>query len=183
MKGSGVSLSEEKVAKPMGIDTVEAAYGAYSIANANMMRAIRAVNSERGRDPRKFSLYAFGGAGASHAVGVARGLGIRTIIVPPVPGVCSAFGLLCADIERRYAKAFSYLWDKPEWEELALEDLNCTFDRMTNEAISSVEIWGGRAEVKPLIKRYVDIRYKGQAWELSIPVPATALFSRIISRP
>ena len=166
---------EEKVVKPMGLDTVEAAYGAYSIANANMMRAIKAVSSERGRDPRKFILYAFGGAGPGHAVGVAQGLGIKTIIVPPVPGVCSAFGLLCADIERHYVQAFSYLWEKPEWDESALENLNRTFEKMTNEATSSVEVWAGRAAVKPQIERYIDIRYEGQAWELSIPVSAGKL--------
>jgi len=162
---------KEKVAKPMGMDTIEAAYGAYTIANANMMRAIRAVSSERGRDPRKFILYAFGGAGPGHAVGVAQGLGIKAIIVPPVPGVCSAFGLLCADIERYYIQAFSYLWEKPEWDESALEGLNRTLERMSNDAISSVEVWAGRAKVTPLIEKYVDIRYEGQAWELSIPVP------------
>ena len=157
---------EEKVAKPLRMETIEAAYGAYSIANANMLRAIRAVSSERGRDPRKFILYAFGGAGPMHVAGVAQGLGIRTIIVPPVPGVCSAFGLLCADIERHYAQAFSY-----KVEESMLQSLKNTFERISDQAISSVEVWGGRPKAKPRIYRYVDIRYKGQAWELSIPVP------------
>ena len=70
---------EEGVAGPMGLGTVEAAYGAHSLANASMMRAIRAVSSERGSDPRRFVLYAFGGAGPSHAVGVAKGLGIARL--------------------------------------------------------------------------------------------------------
>ena len=164
--GKAFRAVEEKVAKPLGMDVLEAAYGAYSIANANMLQAIRAVSSERGRDPRKFILYAFGGAGPMHAVGVAQGLGIKTIIVPPVPGVCSAFGLLCADIERRYAQAFSHIW-----EDSVLEALNHTFEKMRDEAISSVEAWGGRPKVEPHLERYVDLRYEGQAWELSIPVP------------
>jgi len=162
---------ERKVAKPLGMETLEAAYGAYSLANAEMRRAIRSVSSERGRDPRKFILYAFGGAGPGHAVGVAQGLGMKTVIVPPLPGICSAFGLLCADVERHYAKAFSYLWDKAEWEESMLEELNRNFKKMTDDAISSGELWGGRAESRPIINRYIDIRYEGQAWELSIPVP------------
>ena len=166
---------EEKVAKPLGIETIEAAYGAYAIANAEMMRAIRSVSSERGRDPRKFILYAFGGAGPGYAAEVARGLRMGKVIVPPMPGVFSAFGLLCADVERHYIKAFSYLWDKAEWEESALENMNITFEKMTNEAITSVEVWGGQAEVKPLLKKYVDLRYEGQAWELSIPVPEKEL--------
>jgi len=162
---------KEKIADVLNMDTYEAAYGAYSIANASMMRAIRAVSSERGRDPRKFILYAFGGAGPAHAVGVARGLGINTIVVPPVPGVCSALGLLCADIERHYALTFSYVWDKPTWEKSALEKLTSTFNKMTSEAISSVERWAGLSSLKPVMNRFVDIRYEGQEWELSIPVP------------
>ena len=165
------SVMEEIVAKPMGLETVEAAYGAHSLANASMMRAIRAVSSERGSDPRNFVLYAFGGAGPSHAVGVAQGLGIDTIIVPPVPGICSAFGLLCSDIERHFAKNFTYVWDKPEWEASDLEALNLAFDNITNEAISSVEVWAGRVTTIPNVQRYVDIRYEGQGFELSIPAP------------
>jgi len=164
--GKGLKAIEEKVAKPLGMEPIEAAFGAYSIANANMLRAIRAVSSERGRDPRRFILYAFGGAGPVHAVGVAQGLGIKTIIVPPVPGVCSAFGLLCADIERHYAQSFSHIWEKSE-----LEDLNATFEKMSDQAISSVEVWGGRQKATPQIDRYIDLRYKGQASELLIPVP------------
>lgn len=162
---------EENVAKPLGLETFEAAYGAYSIANVSMMRVIRSVTSERGRDPRKFTLYAFGGAGPIHAIGVARELGIMKITIPPVPGVCSALGLLCADIERHYARYFSYIWAKPEWEESALKELNDAFEKMTSEAVSSVELWGGRKRVKPLITRFVDISYEGQAWELSIEIP------------
>jgi len=131
-----------------------------------MLRAIRAVSSERGRDPRKFILYAFGGAGAMHAVGVAKGLGITQIIVPPAPGVCSAYGLTCADIERHYAKAFYHLW-----KDSVLENLNRTFEEMIDEAIASVEVWGGRQKVTPRIDKLVDLRYEGQSWELSIPVP------------
>jgi N-methylhydantoinase A len=173
--GKAFSVIEEKVAKPMGMETVEAAYGAHSLANASMMRAIRAVSSERGSDPRKFVLYAFGGAGPSHAVGVAQGLGISTIIVPPVPGICSAFGLLCSDIERHFAKTHTYVWEKPEWEASDLAALNRAFDHITSEALSSVELWAGRTESKPSIKRYVDIRYEGQGSEISMLVPEGAL--------
>ena len=157
---------EEKVAKPLGMDIAEACYGAYSLTNANMMRAIRAVSSERGRDPRLFALYAFGGAGAAHAVGVARELEIRKIIVPPSPGVCSAFGLLCADIERHYIRSFS----RP-WEDSVLEDLNRVLDDMTEGAVSTARKWAGRTDAMPRMVRYVDLRYGGQSSELSIPVP------------
>ena len=162
---------EEKVAKPMGIDTIDAAYGAYILSCAQMMGAIRAVSSERGRDPRRFILYAFGGAGPGHAVEVARGLGIKAIMVPPMSGISSAYGLLCADIERHFARNFPYVWHKSGWDETALEDLNRAFESMTNEAISTVEEWAGQAKPELVIKRYCDIRFAGQAHELSIPVP------------
>jgi N-methylhydantoinase A len=157
---------EEKVAKPLGTTVEEAAYGAYHLANANMMRAIRAVSSERGRDPRKFILYAFGGAGPTHAVGVARELDMKSVLVPPAPGVCSAFGLLCADIERNYIQSFSNPWNKS-----ILTELNKTFDRLVNDATSSSDLWGGQAGAKPKIGRFVDLRYQGQSYEITIPVP------------
>jgi N-methylhydantoinase A len=128
----------------MGGTSIEAAYGAYCFANANMMRAIRAVSSERGRDVRKFILYAFGGAGPTHAVGVARELGMKTVLVPPAPGVCSAFGLLCADIVRHYIQTFSRSWNR-----LMLEDLNGAFDRINQEVVSSAERWGGKITTQP----------------------------------
>jgi len=156
---------EEKVAKPLGMDIVEAAYGAYCLTNANMMRAIRAVSSERGRDPRLFTLYAFGGAGPTHAIGVARELEIQTIIIPPSPGVCSAFGLLCADIERHYIQTFSHPWNYS-----VLKDLNHTLNQMAEVAISSAALWAGMTETRPHIDRYIDLRYKGQSSEISIPV-------------
>ncbi len=63
------------------------------------------------------------------------------------------------------------MWEKPEWEVSALEDFNRTFESITNEASSSVEVWAGRAKVKLDIKRYVDVRYEGQGHELSILLP------------
>ena len=165
-KEKALRAVEEKVAKPMGVTAPEAAYGAYCFANANMMRAIRAVSSERGRDVRKFILYAFGGAGPTHAVGVARELGMKMVLVPPAPGVCSAFGLLCADIERHYIQTFSRPWNRS-----VLEDLNGAFDRINQEVVSSAERWGGKIATQPIIHRYVDLRYEGQSSEISVPVP------------
>ena len=164
--GKAFATIREKIAEPLGKDPYEAAYGAYLLANANMMRAIRAVSSERGRDPRKFGLYAFGGAGPVHATGVAAGLGIRTVVIPPEPGVYSAFGLLTANIERHYTRSFPRLWDDD-----ALEPLNQVFGEMTEEAESTVATWGGRPSAKPRIERMVDLEYVGQTTRLTIPVP------------
>ena len=75
------------------------------LASASMMRAIRAVSVERGRDPRQFALLAFGGNGPLFAAAIAAELGITRVIVPPLPGVFSAFGLLVADTEHHATAA------------------------------------------------------------------------------
>ena len=89
----------DKIAKPMGRDLMETAYGIHTVANAAMMRAVRAVTTHRGRDPRDFTLVAFGGAGGLHAVDLARTLRIRYVVVPAAGGVFSAVGLLFSNLE------------------------------------------------------------------------------------
>ena len=87
------------VAKPLGLSLEEAAHGIRAVANAAMSRAIRAVTVERGRDPRDLTLVAIGGNGGIHALDVARDLGIRRVVVPPLAGVFSAVGMLASDLE------------------------------------------------------------------------------------
>ena len=99
----------DKVARPLGLALEHAAYGAHRIAAANMIRAIRAVSIERGRDPRDYALCAFGGNGPVFACAMARELGMRRIVVPPAPGLFSAFGLLYADVEHHYGRTFRRL--------------------------------------------------------------------------
>ncbi len=89
-----------------GLPLAEAAYGAHLIAASNMMRAIRAVSSERGRDPREYALFAFGGNGPLFAAGMARALEMTRVVVPPAPGLFSAFGLLYADVEHHYVRTW-----------------------------------------------------------------------------
>src|SRR5215211_6486359 len=96
----------ERVAEPLGIGLLEAAYGVHLVANANMIRAVRAVSSQRGRDPRGFVLFAFGGSGPVHAVELARSLDMRRVIIPRSPGLFSAFGLLFAEVEHHYVRTF-----------------------------------------------------------------------------
>src|SRR5207244_6726637 len=89
----------DHVAVPLGMDLLRAAEGIHRIANARMMRALRAVSTQRGRDPRGFALLAFGGSGPVHAAGLARDLLIRQVLIPPLPGLFSAVGLLCSGVE------------------------------------------------------------------------------------
>ncbi len=96
----------EKIAGPLGAPLETAAHGMLRVAVANMMRAIRAVTIERGRDPRDFCLLAFGGNGPLFAVAMARELGIARVMIPPLAGLFSAFGLLVADTEHHLVRSF-----------------------------------------------------------------------------
>ena len=86
-----------------------------------MMRAVRAVSSERGRDPREYALFAFGGNGPLHAAGMARALEMTRVLVPPAPGLFSAFGLLYAEVEHHYVRTWrrphATAWTRPSWRE------------------------------------------------------------------
>lgn len=152
----------EKVAHTMEMDPISVAYGAYRIANSNMTRAITAVSSERGRDPRKFVLLVFGGAGALHAAEIAAELGIRETIIAPYAGVFSAFGFTCSDIERYWIQGFRHCWDAS-----VIHELTKAFGHLTEDAIYSSKEWGLGFSLTEL-QRYVDLRYLGQASELSV---------------
>ncbi len=89
----------DKIAQPLGMDLIQAAEGIHRIGNARTMRALRAVSTERGRDPRRFILMGFGGSGPIHVAGLAAELGISRVIIPPLPGLFSALGLLFSGIE------------------------------------------------------------------------------------
>ena len=152
------------IAPALGLDIIEAAYGIYQLANARMMRAIKSVSSERGRDPRKFSLHAFGGAGPVHAAGVAKGLGMNCIVIPPAPGVFSAFGLLTGNIERHFSRSFSRPWDKS-----SLAEANSIIDDLESEARATMSLWAGKDWDNELsINRLLDLQYDGQGSSLSI---------------
>ena len=153
----------QKMAGPLGLNTCEAAFAAFRIANSNMVRAIKAVSSERGRDPRKFILTVFGGAGALHGVAIAKDLGIKEVLIVPYGGVFSAFGFLCADIKKQYIRAFSSILDKN-----SLKKANNIFDEMIKEAMSLSIEWGyGGDNVK--INKFLDLRYIQQGFEILIP--------------
>jgi N-methylhydantoinase A len=157
-------IFEAKVARRMGLPLAEAAYGAHVIAASNMMRAIRAVSSERGRDPREYALFAFGGNGPLFAAGMARQLEMRRIVVPPAPGLFSSFGLLFADVEHHYVRT---------WRRLVRgvrpASLGEVFGRMETDARAQLTSDGFRGDAIR-IRRSADCRYEGQSFELTVPV-------------
>jgi N-methylhydantoinase A len=156
---------EEKVARRLGLPLERAAHGAHLIAASNMMRAIRAVSSERGRDPREYALFAFGGNGPLFAAGMAAALEMRRIVVPPAPGLFSSFGLLYADVEHHYVRSHRRLLRG-----LAAGELEAIWAQMEEEARAQLSR-EGFAPPAMRLKRSADLRYQGQSFELTVPVP------------
>jgi N-methylhydantoinase A len=165
---------ETKIARRMGLPIAEAAYGAHVIAASNMMRAIRAVSSERGRDPREYALFAFGGNGPLFAAGMARQLEMRRIVVPPAPGLFSSFGLLFADVEHHYVRTWRRLVRR-----VTPEELRGVFTRIEAEAraqLAAEGFTGGAVR----IRRSADCRYEGQSFELTVPVSSGPFDARLL---
>jgi N-methylhydantoinase A len=154
-----------RVADPLGIELEHAAFGAHLVAASNMIRAIRAVSSERGRDPRVFTLVAFGGNGPLFAAGMATSLGLKRVLVPPAPGVFSSFGLLCARLEHHYSRSLRTLLRAAE-----LPALNDAFDDLERQARAQLTAEGvpGTAIA---IQRRAAMHYQGQIYELTVAVP------------
>lgn len=154
----------EKIAGPLEMDLHEAAWGIHLIGDSNMIRAIRAVSTERGRDPREFSLCAFGGSGPVHAATLAASLGIRRAIVPRCPGLFSAFGLLFADIEHYFKRTYLCKTREVDYPHLAaiLEGL----EREARSTLAEEGYFDGAV----VIERQADLRYSGQSYELSVPL-------------
>ena len=154
----------DKIAAPLNLDAPDAAHGAYRIAAANMARAARAVSLERGRDPREFVLCAFGGNGPLHATELAESLGMKRILIPPSPGLFSAFGLLYADVAYHLVQTYKRLLT-----ELDIDDFKETLGRLEVSAREGLMAEGENA-TQVTLQRAVDLRYAGQSSELTLPI-------------
>ena len=160
------TVFEEKIAKPLELTLEHAAYGAHRIVAANMIRAIKAVSTERGRDPRDYTLFAFGGNGPVFAAAMADALGMKRIIIPSSPGLFSSFGLLYADVEHHYSRTFRLLLD-----EVDLGELNREWDILVQEAVDQLGA-EGFGEDKIHLNRSATLHYQGQIYELTVELPA-----------
>ena len=166
---------EEKIARPLGIDLIRAAEGIITVVNANMIRGIRRVSVEKGYDPRDFALVAFGGAGPLHGVELAKALNMKRVMVPLYPGIASAFGMLSADVRHDYVRTRIGIADK-----LNLEEIQTLFREMESDAVQQLAVEGFQGHTVEL-SRGLDMRYLGQSYELSIPVPAGTITTEVIS--
>ncbi len=155
------------LATRMGVKSAEeAAWGVIQVANATMERAIRRISVERGHDPRQFALVAYGGAGPLHACELAQNLQIPTVLVPIVPGVLSALGMLVAAPTKDYSQTVM--------REVVSVDkhldgwLEAKFDAMAERAVAEMLAEGFTA-VSIIRQQSLDMRYVGQSHELTIP--------------
>ena len=157
----------ESVAKPLGMDTLDAAEGIVRIINVKMQEAVKAISTMRGHDLRDFHLLAFGGAGPLHAGRIAQDLGMAGVIVPLFPGVYSAMGLVMSDVKHDYVRS--------RMTKLAAIDeasVDAQFADLVAHARDELRAEGfGESAIE--IERSLDMRYAGQGYEISMPLPAS----------
>jgi N-methylhydantoinase A len=155
---------DRKVAQPLGMTTAQAALGIHRVLNAQMAEGIRLVSVRQGIDPRSYALVPLGGAGGIHATALARELGIRRIVVPRLPGVLSAAGLLAAPIEHEITAEFAT--PIAALDVASLREKLREIDRRAGALMAAEKV--NAAEVA--ISYFADVCYIGQSYNLEIPL-------------
>lgn len=156
---------EEKIAKPLGLSTLDAAIGIHNIVNENMAAATRMHLAEKGRDPRRYQMIAFGGAGPVHAYGLAQILKLKQLIVPLGAGVTSALGFLVAAPAIDYVRSYVSRLEQLDW-----SHLNTLFEEMEAEARALLVDAGAQSD-EITLTRTADMRHIGQGFEIAVPIP------------
>lgn len=152
------------ISAQLGMDTPRAAYGVHQVVASNIADQVRLVSLRRGYDPRRFALVVMGGAGPVVGPLVAKDLGMPHVVVPPVPGVLSAFGLLVSDIEHETMRTVMLRLDQLEVDKLAhlyREVEQAGWERMAEEGVPLADV---------NVRYSADIRYVGQSFELEVLV-------------
>jgi N-methylhydantoinase A len=173
------ALAEKAMAElgaNLKLSALEAAAGVVRVINHNMANAIRSRTIQKGRDPRNFSLVAFGGAGPLHAVELARSLGVPEVLVPVYPGITSATGLLSTDLKYDLIQNEFMLDVEPD-----LDRLNHDFERLDEEARAQLRSDGVTHDGISL-SHAADCRYVGQGYELRVSLPAERLDAELWRR-
>jgi N-methylhydantoinase A len=164
----------DRLGSALGIDGVTAAQGILSVVTANMARAIRVISVQRGHDPRDYTLVAFGGAGPLHAARLAAELEVKRILVPRNPGILCAMGLLLADLRTDFATTRLMPLSAA-----AIDDAEAIVAGLRRRCAA----WFDEEGIAPAARRValtVDMRYAGQNYELSVPLPGGAIDSAAI---
>lgn len=160
---------KRKIAKPLGLDLLEAAQGIVHIINTNMEQGIKVVSMERGYDLRDFVLVAFGGCGPVHAVMLAADLDIPKVLIPPAPGLTAAMGLLMADVKHDYVQS-----RLAPLATVNVTEINRLLRELAQKAVADLKD-EGFSEKEIRLDYYLDLRYSGQGYELTIPAPGQEL--------
>ncbi len=168
-RGAALRALEERIADPLGLDPIEAAWGIHQVVNENMANAARVHAIERGKDPRAYPLFAFGGAGPVHAYRVARTLGVPGFIAPLGAGATSAFGFLCAPLSFDFVRSLYGRLDELDWPEA-----NAVLGEMEEEGRGLLRA-SGVADPDIQVRRLCDMRYVGQGHEVTVDLPAGPL--------
>ncbi len=164
-----IEVIKKKISEKIGLDVRKAAQGILSIANANMLRILRIVSVARGYDPRNFTLIAYGGAGPLHAIELANLMNIKKVIVPRLPGLFSAMGLLYTDMTIDFVE--------PVLKTFEMKNLPI-INQILSRLIDKVNEWFEKNNVSSKERGYKissDLRYLGQNFELNVPVMESKL--------
>jgi len=154
---NAIKMLSEKI----NLDVYETALGIIKIANNQMSKIMRIVSIERGYDPRDFHMIAFGGAGPLHAVDIASDLNVKSVIIPPNPGLFSAFGLVVSDLKREYVKPLMLEIEKMD--DNLIEKL---FSELEENAIEDFKKSNVKGDIYFI--RQANMQYLGQGFELDI---------------
>ena len=154
----------DRVAGRLGMDITATAWGIREVANSGLIRALRAVSTERGRDPRDFTLFAFGGMGPAQALDVADELELSRVIVPPLPGLFSSLGLLFAEVEHHLVRTLY-----ADIEGMDIARVNREIARLTGDAAAMLSREGYPPERREIAVSG-DGRYLGQDSALPIRI-------------
>jgi N-methylhydantoinase A len=153
------------IAKPMELSVEEAAAGIIRVVNANMVRGISVNSTQKGYDVREFSLLAFGGAGPLHAIELADDMGIDQVIIPPFCSVFSAFGAVTSDVRHDYVQTVAL--SQAEANAPTLQAIFEQLEARARQRLAEEKI----ADAQVQLQRAADLRYEGQSYELTIPIP------------
>ncbi len=159
----------EEIAKPLGLTSLQAAWGIFDLVAENMAGAARVHIVEKGADPRRFAMVAMGGAGPLHAARVARKLGITEVIVPPASGAASALGFLTAPVGYEISRSLPMPLDTADF-----DAANVILAEMEAESRARLRDAGG-FETEIAVERFADMRLQGQMHEIAVPLPDTIL--------
>ena len=160
---------EEHVARPLGLDLTQAAWGIHRLVNENMAAAARIHGIERGKDLRAYPLFAFGGAGPVHCWQVAKILKVPRILLPFGAGAISAYGLLAAPLAFDFVRTRHERLDAPDWSAInrRLEEMEAEGrERLARAGVAAADV---------SVKRVAEMRYLGQGHEVEAPLPAGTL--------